>query len=78
MTIFDVIKLAKEANPKAEVTVRDGGTNNIIITWQWDGRFLNRRYCRERMVGARYGEYEAWKIAFRAVAELMNQTANAI
>lgn len=76
MTIFEVMKLAKDANPKAEVTIRDGGDNSILITWEWDGRFLNRRYTKGKMVGLRYGEHEAWKISFRAAAELMNQTSS--
>lgn len=75
MTIFEVMKLAKDANPKAEVTIRDGGDNSIVITWEWDGRFLNRRYCRSRMTVMKCGEHEAWKISFRAAAELMKEVA---
>lgn len=71
MNIFSIFNMAQAANPKAEVTIHSGGHDAIIITWNWDGQFLNRRYCKSRMTGHRFGEYEAWRIAFNAVAQIM-------
>lgn len=71
MNIFSIINMAQAANPKADVTIRSGGHDQILIIWHWDGHYLNRRYCKSRMTGHRYGEYEAWCIAFNAAAQLM-------
>lgn len=76
MSIFSVTNMAQAANPKAEVTIRSGGHNQIVITWQWDGKFLNKRYCSDRMLRHRYGEYEAWRIAFNAAAQTMGIVAS--
>ena len=71
MNIFSLFAQAQAANPKADVTIRSGGHDSIIITWNWDGQYLNRRYCKARMSSFRLGEYEAWKIDFNAAAQLM-------
>ena len=71
MNIFSIINMAQAANPKADVTIRSGGHNQILIIWSWDGQYLNRRYCKNRMASHHYGEYEAWRIAFNAAAEIM-------
>lgn len=71
MNIFSIINMAQAANPKTEVSIKCGGHNQILITWNWDGRYLNRRYCKDRMTTHRYGEYEAWRIAFNAAAQAM-------
>ena len=71
MNIFSIISAAQAANPKADVTILSGGHDSIIIIWNWDGQCLNRRYCKARMTGHHYGEYEAWRIAFNAAAEIM-------
>lgn len=71
MNVFSIISAAQSANPKADVTIRSGGHDSIIITWNWDGQYLNRRYCKARITGHHYGEYEAWRIAFHAAAEKM-------
>ena len=71
MNIFSIINMAQAANPKAEVTIHSGGHDSIIITWHWEGQYLNRRYCKARITGHHYGEYEAWRIAFNAAAQLM-------
>lgn len=71
MNIFSIINMAQEANPKADVTIRSGGHDQILIIWHWDGQYLNRRYCKARMTGHHYGEYEAWRIAFHAAAQIM-------
>ena len=77
MDIFSVFSLAQEANPLAEVTIRGVGRHQVLITWQWQGKFLNRRYCKERIAQYRYGEFEGWKNALRAASEIMGQTAEA-
>ena len=71
MNIFSIINMAQAANPKADVTIRNAGHDSILIIWHWDSHYLNRRYCKARMTGHRYGEYEAWRIAFNAAAQLM-------
>lgn len=71
MSIFSLFNMAQAANPKAEVTIHSGGHDAIIITWRWNGQYLNRSYCKARMTGHRFGEYEAWRIAFNAVAQIM-------
>ena len=71
MSIFSIINMAQAANQKADVTIRNAGHDSILIIWHWDGQYLNRRYCKARMTGHRYGEYEAWRIAFNAAAQLM-------
>lgn len=71
MSIFSIINMAQAANPKADVTIRSGGHDSIIIIWHCDGQYLNRRYCKARIAGHHYGEYEAWRIAFNAAAQLM-------
>lgn len=71
MSIFSIFNMAQAANQKAEVTMRSGGHDAIIITWRWNGQYLNRSYCKARMTGHRLGEYEAWRIAFNAVAQIM-------
>lgn len=71
MSIFSIINMAQAANPKADVTIRNAGHDSILIIWHWDGKYLNRRYCKGRMTGHRYGEHEAWRIAFNAAAQLM-------
>lgn len=71
MSIFSIINMAQAANPKADVTIRNAGHDSILITWHWDGQYLNRRYCKARMTGHHYGEYEAWRIAFNAAAQIM-------
>lgn len=75
MNIFSLFAQAQAANPKAEVTIRSGGHNQIIITWHWDGHFLNRRYCHSRASNYQYGEYEYWRMAFNAAGEVMGQVA---
>lgn len=35
MSIFSLFNMAQAANPKAEVTIRSGGHDAIIITWRW-------------------------------------------
>lgn len=62
MNIFSIFNMAQAANPKAEATIHSGGHDAIIITWLWDGQYLNRRYCKARMTGHRFGEYEAWRM----------------
>lgn len=71
MNIFSIINMAQAANPKADVTIRNAGHDSILIIWHWDGQYLSRRYCKARMTGHRYGEYEVWRIAFNAAAQLM-------
>ena len=71
MNIFSLFNMAQAANPKAGVTIRSGRHDQILITWHWDGQSLNRRYCKARITGHHYGEYEAWRIAFNAAAQLM-------
>lgn len=71
MNIFSIINMAQAANPKSDVTIRSGGHDSIIIIWHWGGHYLNRRYCKARMTGHHYGEYEAWRIAFNAAAQIM-------
>lgn len=71
MNIFSIINMAQAANPKADITIRSGGHDQILIIWNWDGHYLNRRYCKARMSSFRLGEYEAWRIAFNAAAEIM-------
>lgn len=71
MNIFSIINMAQAANPKADVTIRSGGHDQILIIWHWDGQYLNCLYCKARMTGHRYGEYEAWRIAFNAAAQIM-------
>lgn len=45
MNIFSIINMAQSANPKADISIRNAGHNQIIIIWNWDGQYLNRRYC---------------------------------
>ena len=71
MNIFSLFAQAQTANPKADDTIRSGGHDSIIIIWNWDGQYLNRRYCKARITGHHYGEYEAWRIAFNAAAQIM-------
>ena len=71
MNIFSIINMTQAANPKADVTIRSGGHDSIIIIWNLDGQYLNRRYCKDRITGHHYGEYEAWRIAFNAAAQIM-------
>lgn len=71
MSIFSIMNMAQAANPKADVTIRNAGHDSILIIWNWEGHYLNRRYCKARMTGNRYGEYEAWRIAFHAAAQIM-------
>ena len=71
MNIFSIINMAQAANPKADVTIRSGGHDQILIIWHLDGQYLNRRYCKASMTGHHYGEYEAWRIAFNAAAQIM-------
>ena len=53
------------------MSIIDIGIIQILIIWNWDGQYLNRRYCKDRMTTHRYGEYEAWRIAFNAAAQIM-------
>ena len=71
MNIFSIINMAQAANPKADVTIRSSGHDQILIIWHWDGQYLNRRYCKARITGHHYGEYEAWRIAFHAASQIM-------
>lgn len=71
MNIFSIINMAQSANPKADISIRNAGHNQILIIWSWDGKYLNRRYCKDRMTNHRYGEYEAWRVAFNAAAQIM-------
>lgn len=76
MNIFSIINMAQSANPKADISIRNAGHNQILIIWNWDGQYLNRRYCKDRMTNHRYGEYEAWRIAFNAAAQAMGIVAS--
>ena len=71
MNIFSIINMAQAANPKTKVSILASGHNQILIIWNWYGQYLNRRYCKDRMTTHRYGEYEAWRIAFNAAAQIM-------
>lgn len=76
MNIFSIINMAQSANPKADISIRNAGHNQILIIWNWDGQYLNRRYCKDSMTTHRYGEYEAWRIAFNAAAQIMGIVAS--
>ncbi|ECV1080050.1 hypothetical protein EBL29_21220 [Salmonella enterica subsp. enterica serovar Cerro] len=61
MNIFSIINMAQAANPKADVTIRSGGHDSILIIWHWDGQYLNLDIARLAfpgiiMANMRHGE----------------------